>query len=111
MQQCSVSVNGRGIEIADAADKLARHMGIESFKASDGWLWRFRNRDRIGNKVERDESDSADISAVEHLGLKFNRLMKKENLSTMLTRPLCLGAHYQEIFRRSKMKTRSQERR
>ena len=36
VQLRSVSVNERGLEIADAANKLARHMGIESFKASDG---------------------------------------------------------------------------
>ena len=44
VQQRSVSVNVRGLEIVDAANKLARHMGIESVKASDYWLWRFRNR-------------------------------------------------------------------
>ena len=69
-------VNERGLEIADAANKLARRMGIESFKASDGWLWRFRNRHGIGNKVEHGESGSA----VEPLGLKSTRLKKTENL-------------------------------
>ena len=64
VDQRSVSVNMRGLEIADVANKLARHMGIESFKASDGWLWRFRNRHGIGNKVE-------------HFRLKFYRLMEK----------------------------------
>ena len=44
----------RGLEIADAANNLARQMGIESFKASDGWLWHFCNSHRIGNIVERD---------------------------------------------------------
>ena len=55
-------------------------MDIECFKASDGWLWRFSNRDGIVNKVERGESGSADISAAEPFRLKFNRQMKKENL-------------------------------
>ena len=55
-------------------------MGIESFKASDGWLWRFLNHYGTGNKVKCGESGSADISAVEPFRLKFNRLMKKENL-------------------------------
>ena len=32
------SVNVHGLEIADAAKKLARRMCIESLKASDGWL-------------------------------------------------------------------------
>ena len=55
VQQRSVSVNVRGLEIADAANKLACHMGIESFKASEGWLWRLRNRHGIGNQVEHVE--------------------------------------------------------
>ena len=70
----------RVLEIADAANNIALYLGIESFKASDGWLWRFRNRHGIGNKVERGEPGRADISAVEPFRLKFNRLMKKENL-------------------------------
>ena len=70
----------RGLEIADAANKHALNIGIESFMASDRWLWRFRNRHEIANKVQRGESGSADISAVEPFKLKFNRLMKKENL-------------------------------
>ena len=56
-------MNVRELEIADAANKLARHMGIEYFKASDGWLRRFRNRHGIGNKVECGESGSADINS------------------------------------------------
>ena len=64
-----------GLEIADAANKLARHMGMKSFKASDGWLWRFHYHHGIGNKVEHSESGSADISAVEPFRLKFNRLL------------------------------------
>ena len=35
VQQRSVSVNVRGLDIADAANKLPRHVGIEFFKASD----------------------------------------------------------------------------
>ena len=50
-------------------------MRIESLKASDVWLWRFRNRHGIGNKVERGESDSAVISAVEPFMRKFERQM------------------------------------
>ena len=51
VQQRSCGVKVRGIAIQDAAQKLARHMGITDFTASDGWLWRFRNRHGIGNKV------------------------------------------------------------
>ena len=41
VKQRSVSVNLPGLVIADAANKHARHMGMESFKASYGWLWRY----------------------------------------------------------------------
>ena len=67
----------RGLEIAGADNKLARHMGIQFFKACDLWLWHFHNRHGIGNKVERGESSNADISAVELFRLKFNTLLKK----------------------------------
>ena len=43
-------------------------------------MWCFRHRHGIRNKVERFESSSADICAVETVRLKFNRLMKEENL-------------------------------
>ena len=39
-------------------------MGIQSFKASDGWLWRMRNHHGIGNKVERGGSGSADYRTI-----------------------------------------------
>ena len=70
----------RRLDIADAANKLTRHMGIESLKANDGWLWRFHNRLGIVNKVERGESGSADIRTVEPSRQKFNRPLMKENL-------------------------------
>ena len=72
VQQRSVNANMRGLEIADAANKLARHMGIESFKASDGWLWRFRHRHGIGSNVELGEFGCAAISVVEPFSLRFN---------------------------------------
>ncbi|KAG7155529.1 Tigger transposable element-derived protein 7-like 31, partial [Homarus americanus] len=47
VQQRSCGNVVRGVEIQAAAVKLASHMGIENFEASDGWLWRFRNRHGI----------------------------------------------------------------
>ena len=41
VQQRSVSVDMRGLEITNAANRLTCRTGMESFKASDGWLWRF----------------------------------------------------------------------
>ncbi|KAG7175335.1 Tigger transposable element-derived protein 7-like 62, partial [Homarus americanus] len=40
----SSAVAVRGIEIQMAAEKLATHLGISNFNASDGWLWRFRRK-------------------------------------------------------------------
>ena len=39
VQQRSCGVKVRGIAIQNAAQKLARHMGITDFTASDRWLW------------------------------------------------------------------------
>ena len=47
VQERSVCVNVRGTDILDAAVKLARHMGIENFTGSTGWLWRFCRRHNI----------------------------------------------------------------
>ena len=69
----------RRLKIADAVNKLARHMGIESFKASYGWLWRFCNRHGIENKVERGESSSA----VKPFRLKFNEERKPQLKSAL----------------------------
>ena len=60
--------------------------GHRIYQASDGWLWRFRNRHGIRNNVEHGECGSADISAVEPMRPEFNRLISKENLH--------LGLHY-----------------
>ena len=80
VQQRSVSVNVRGLEIADAANKLAHHMFIISLKASDGWLWRFCNRHGIGNKVEQlkltelNELNLIDLGQLYTTKVKFNQL-------------------------------------
>ena len=50
VQECSMGVNVRGVDILDTAKKLAAHMGIP-FNNSGGWLWRFRNCHGIRNKA------------------------------------------------------------
>ncbi|KAG7160293.1 Tigger transposable element-derived protein 7-like 40, partial [Homarus americanus] len=51
MQQRSCGNVIRGVEIQAAAAELASHMDIENFEASDWWLWRFRNRHGMCNKI------------------------------------------------------------
>ncbi|XP_063226872.1 tigger transposable element-derived protein 7-like [Bacillus rossius redtenbacheri] len=64
VQQRSSGVAIRGVELQAAADKLAKHMNIQ-FKASDGWLWRFRYRHGIVNKRMFGEALNADTASVE----------------------------------------------
>ena len=51
VQPRSCGVKVCGIAIQATAQKLARHIEITDFTASDGWLWRFRNKHGIGNKL------------------------------------------------------------
>ena len=44
LSQKSVGLNVRGVEIMAAAQQIAEKLNINDFKASSGWLWRFRNR-------------------------------------------------------------------
>lgn len=66
-QQCSSGVPVRAVELKSAAIKLANHMNIP-FRASDGWLWRFRKRRGIMNNKIYGEASSAPKEEIEHLG-------------------------------------------
>jgi hypothetical protein len=55
----------RGIEIQAAAERLSKQMGHKQFKASSGWLFRFRRRHNISSKKICGEILSADLEAVE----------------------------------------------
>ena len=69
-----------GIAIQNAAQKLARHMRITDFTAGDGWLWRFRNRHGIGNKVLHGEAASVPVEEVEPFRQKLKKLIRDEGL-------------------------------
>ena len=55
-------------------------MGITDFIASDGWLWHFRNRHGIGNKLLHGEAASASAEDVEPFRQKLNNLLRDEGL-------------------------------
>lgn len=80
VQERSVGVKVRAVEIASAATDLAEHLAIPNFKASDGWLWRFRKRHGLTNLKTRGEAGSADAASVEPYRLKLNDVIKKEGL-------------------------------
>ncbi|KAG7171943.1 Tigger transposable element-derived protein 7-like 48, partial [Homarus americanus] len=78
--QCACGVKVRGVEIAEAANKQAKHLGI-LFKASDGWLWRLRNCHGICNRKLHSEARSAQTEEVEQFRLKLNQLIKDKELN------------------------------
>ena len=80
VQEHSVVVNVRGVDILDATVKLDAHMGIH-YSGSAGWLWRFCNCHGIHNKVVHGEAGSGDSGVVEPFRLKFQKLIKEEDLS------------------------------
>ncbi|NIG60045.1 tigger transposable element-derived protein 7 [Pontoporia blainvillei] len=51
-QKRSAGVPVRGVELQAAAERFAQCFGRTDFKASTGWLFRFRNRHAIGNRKE-----------------------------------------------------------
>ncbi|KAG7172964.1 Tigger transposable element-derived protein 7-like 33, partial [Homarus americanus] len=75
----SSSVGARK-QIQVAVVKLASHMGIENFKASDGWLWRFRNRHGMCNKITHGEAGSTPTEDIEPFRDRLNDLIKSEGL-------------------------------
>lgn len=81
VQQRSVGMNVRGIEILAAARKLAQKMEIENFRGSDGWLWRFRNRHGLFNATVRGEAGDADTASIEPFRIKLDKLIQDEHLS------------------------------
>lgn len=78
MQERSCGVNVRGSEIQNAAAKLAKHMGVEKFQATAGWLWRFRNRHGMVKTVIHSEAASAPTEVVETFRTGLNDVIKKE---------------------------------
>lgn len=76
LRSCGMAV--RGIEIQAAAERLSKQMGLEQFKASSGWLFRFRRRHNISNKKISGEILSADFEAVEPFIKELDDLIKKE---------------------------------
>ncbi|KAG7163598.1 Tigger transposable element-derived protein 7-like 4 [Homarus americanus] len=79
-QQRSSGVPIRGCDIQHAAERLAQVLGVADFKASSGWLWRFRKRHGISNKPVCGESLSADLEAIEPFREKLNKLIQSAKL-------------------------------
>jgi len=70
----------RGVEIQAAAERLAKQLDVNNFKASSGWLFRFKRRHNITNKKICGESLSIDDEIVEPFRIKLNNILKAENI-------------------------------
>jgi hypothetical protein len=97
MNECSSGVEVRGVELHTAAKSLAKPLNIENIRASDGWLWRFRNRHGLGNRNLHNEGGSAETEDVGPFRLKFNDLINKGNMHLFQM----YNAHETGVFWRS----------
>ncbi|KAF6271808.1 hypothetical protein mRhiFer1_016923 [Rhinolophus ferrumequinum] len=80
-QKRSAGVPVRGVELQAAAERFAQCFGRTDFKASTGWLFRFRNRHAIGNqKVCVEQVLSSVPENVEPFRQKLSMLIKEEKL-------------------------------
>ena len=73
-------VSVRGVDILDAAAKLAKEMGITDFVGSDGWLWRFRRRHCLANRALRGEAASAPVAEIGPFRDRLCKIIKDEGL-------------------------------
>ncbi|XP_059010145.1 tigger transposable element-derived protein 7 [Mustela lutreola] len=81
-QKRSAGVPVRGVELQAAAERFAQCFGRTDFKASTGWLFRFRNRHAIGNrKMSGEQVLSSASENVEPFRQKLYMLIKEEKLS------------------------------
>ncbi|XP_006913955.1 tigger transposable element-derived protein 7 [Pteropus alecto] len=80
-QKRSAGVPVRGVELQSAAERFAQCFGRTDFKASTGWLFRFRNRHAIGNRKVCAEQVLSSVSEnVEPFRQKLSMLIKEEKL-------------------------------
>ncbi|XP_069169054.1 tigger transposable element-derived protein 7-like [Procambarus clarkii] len=67
--------------IRNAAERLAEKLNIDNFKASTGWVCRFKERHGIINKKICGEALSADVGSVNAFKYKLSQHMVSNNLS------------------------------
>ena len=79
-QQRDAGVLVRGTEVLNAAKKFAQLQGVEDFKASDGWLYRFKRRHGLSNRKVHGEALDCDESGLDDFRQKFSDLISKEGL-------------------------------
>ncbi|XP_051823853.1 tigger transposable element-derived protein 7 [Antechinus flavipes] len=80
-QKRSAGVPVRGVELQAAAERFAECFGRKDFKASTGWLFRFRNRHAIENRKVCGEQILNSVSEnAEPFRQKLSLIIKQEKL-------------------------------
>ncbi|XP_074136042.1 tigger transposable element-derived protein 7 [Sminthopsis crassicaudata] len=80
-QKRSAGVPVRGVELQAAAERFAQCFGRTDFKASTGWLFRFRNRHAIENRKVCGEQILNSVSEnAEPFRQKLSLIIKQEKL-------------------------------
>ncbi|XP_074052993.1 tigger transposable element-derived protein 7 [Macrotis lagotis] len=80
-QKRSAGVPVRGVELQAAAERFAQCFGRTDFKASTGWLFRFRNRHAIGNRKVYGEQVLSSVSEnVEPFRQNLSMVLREEKL-------------------------------
>jgi hypothetical protein len=79
-QQRAAGVPIRGVELQSAAERFAIRFENKEFKASTGWLFRFRNRHGIVNRTICGELLSADHGSVRTFQEKLEKIIRDNEL-------------------------------
>ena len=79
-QEDSVGIAVWGCDIEDAALRLAVQKKIADFQASNGWLYRFRQRLGMFQRHAHGESGSAKVDDVSPFRTELNKLNNDEGL-------------------------------
>jgi hypothetical protein len=65
-QMCSDNIPINGPILREKANEIALCLNIDNFKASNGWLLRFKLRHDVGYRVVSGESGSVSQDSVDH---------------------------------------------
>ena len=102
---CGTQVTSESIQ--NACEQIGKHLSIEC-SASDGWLWRFRNRHGLRDTQLRGEAGSADTAGTKVYRVKLNELIRKKVFlclrCIMPMKLACFGVLCQIILRQLRMK-------
>ena len=79
-QQRGSGVMVRGTEMKMAAERFAAKIGIDGFKASEGWLYRLKLRHGLSNKKAYGESLDANEQLIDEFRQDVKALINREGL-------------------------------